>query len=309
MELCVYDRNQPGKMMSLSNMRNTLRALHQGDLFPLRPRATWILDDMEYQDNTAAQTFWSGTGITVATNSAAEQEGSYCLSCATDATANRIAATTQTLNLSGFASLKVWHRVNATSQAFKLYLKDGDGNISYWDLTSHGTTDTWKQDTLTLATPSSNNGTNADLSDIVEWGFSSLPASKTFLFDTVKAFAGMAVAIDAATIGSYRENVYAGQTRIAFAGGPSPTITAPAANPRIDLLCYNPTTGALAWTTGTEASSPAEPAAPSDKIPICLVYTKVGMTQVVNYEERASFSGDGYIYKDVRPLYGFVTIF
>ena len=46
MERHYFDHNQPQGSMSLMNLRNSLRALFQGDLMPLRPRARFVLDDM-----------------------------------------------------------------------------------------------------------------------------------------------------------------------------------------------------------------------------------------------------------------------
>jgi hypothetical protein len=62
--------------------------------------------------------------------------------------------------------------------------------------------------------------------------------------------------------------------------------------------------GELEWTEGDEDSSPVEPTFPSGKLPICLIYCKVGMTKVVDYEDADGNPTEGYIYKDVRPLLG-----
>ena len=79
-------------------------------------------------------------------------------------------------------------------------------------------------------------------------------------------------------------------------------ITAPASNPRIDLLTIN-SSGVLEWTTGAEASSPVEPTFPSGKFPICLVYCRPTMSKVVDYEIKDANPNDAYVYKDVRPLF------
>ena len=62
MEKHIFDPNQPGGSMSLENMRNVLRALFQGDLFALRPRAAMVMEDFEYPTDALAQSAWGGTG-------------------------------------------------------------------------------------------------------------------------------------------------------------------------------------------------------------------------------------------------------
>lgn len=301
MERHIFDPNQPTGSMSLENMRNVLRALFQGDLFALRPRAAMAMDDFEYPTDALAQGQWSGTGVTV-TYSTVKQEGNYALQAVIDATGNRQVSKSQVLNLSGFKQVKIWERCSVISSAFKFFVRDGSGNESYWNLTSDGTANTWKQDTITLATPDSNNGTPANLVSVASWGFKALGASATYIFDTVLAVCGMNVSVASAVVAGYYQNIYIGSARLTFTGGASPVITAPAANPRIDLLTIN-SSGVLEWTAGAEASSPAEPAFPSGKFPICLVYCRPTMAKVVDYEVKDANSNEGYIFKDVRPLF------
>jgi len=92
---------------------------------------------------------------------------------------------------------------------------------------------------------------------------------------------------------------YVGATRVIFAGGNSPSFTAPAANPRIDLLTID-SAGTLARTAGTEAASPSVPAYPSDKLVIAEVYNRVGQTTVRD----SDLGSNGYIKQDVRPFLG-----
>ncbi len=301
MERHIFDPNQPTGSMSLENVRNVLRALFQGDLFALRPRASMVLDDLEYPTDALAQAKWSGTGVTV-THSTTKQEGNYALQCVIDATPNRQVTLIKGVNLSGFKQITLWERCSGVSQTFRFFIEDNLGHVSYWNLTSHGTAGTWKKDTLTLATPDGNNGTAAALSNITDFGFYQLPASQTFLFDTITAVCGMNVAVASALVAGYYQNIYIGSTRLTFAGGASSLITAPGANPRIDLLTIN-SAGVLEWTNGAEASNPAEPVFPSGKFPICLVYCKPTMTKVVDYESKDANPNDAYIYKDVRPLF------
>lgn len=301
MERHIFDPNQPQGSMSLENLRNSLRALFQGDFFPLRPRALMILDDMEYPTDALAQGKWTGTGVTV-THSTTKQEGSYALQCVIDATSNRQVTLIKVINLSGFKQITLWERCASASQSFRFFLEDNQGHVSFWNLTSDATAGTWKKDTLDLLTPDGNNGTPATLSNVTDFGFYQLPASQTFIFDTIQAVCGLNVAVDSALVAGYYQNIYIGSTRLVFSGGASPAITAPGANPRIDLLTIN-AAGTLEWTQGTEASSPAEPTFPSGKLPICLVYCKPTMAKVVDYEFKDANPNEGYIYKDVRPLY------
>lgn len=85
-----------------------------------------------------------------------------------------------------------------------------------------------------------------------------------------------------------------------YAGGNSPAVTAPSANPRINLLTID-SSGTLAWTVGAEAASPAAPNCPDGKIPICYIYCRVGMAHIHNFED--DDGTNGYIYRDVRPFF------
>jgi len=302
MERHVFDQNQPQGSMSLMNLRNTLRALFQGDFMPLRARASMILDDMEYSNDSTAQAVWSGTGITIS-KTTTKYEGNYALQAAIDATGNRTLSRSHNLDLSAFKYIKIWERCSATSSAIQFYLKDSSGNESYWDITTNGTADTWQEDTLDLSSPDSNNGTNATLSDITEWGFRGLDASTTYIFDTIKATCGLNVAIEGANIGSFYKQVYVGSQPLEITAKSSPSITPPSANPRIDILCID-SSGNLSWVTGTEASSPSPDwsSVDSSKMPICLVYCKTTMAKVVDYEDKDANPNEGYIYADVRPF-------
>ena len=304
MQRHIFDPKQPQGSMSLMNLRNTLRGLFQGDLMPLRPRASLVLDDMEYPSDAAAAAEWSGTGITV-TYSTTKQEGNYSIQAATDATPDRILANTQSLDIVAFGSLTLWTRCASISSAIKFYVKDSSGNISYWDVTTHGTVDTWKQDTIDLTTADSNNGTDADLSDITEYGYSALDASETYLFDTITAIVGLCVAVDASNIGSFYKQVYLSSQPLEIGAKASPAITPPAANPRIDILTIN-SAGTLAWVAGDEAASPAAKWASftAGAMPICLVYCKTTMAKVVDYEDAAANPNEAYIYADLRPMFG-----
>lgn len=90
-------------------------------------------------------------------------------------------------------------------------------------------------------------------------------------------------------------------TFLSFAGGNTPSITAPAANPRIDIICID-NTGTITRTAGVEAGSPVAPAVPINSIPLCSVYCVVGMTTVRDNDDQVA--GQGYILNDLRPFFG-----
>jgi len=90
-----------------------------------------------------------------------------------------------------------------------------------------------------------------------------------------------------------------GGARVAFAGGSSPTITAPVSHPRIDLLTIN-SSGTLSLVTGTENVSPSVPAYPANVITLCEIYNVVGETSI--NDNANQISGQGYIQYDVRSI-------
>jgi hypothetical protein len=92
---------------------------------------------------------------------------------------------------------------------------------------------------------------------------------------------------------------YVSGTRVIFAGGPTPAVTAPTSHPRIDVLTID-SSGTLAWTTGTENVSPSAPAYPANKVPLCELFNVVGETTLNDFENQQS--GQGYVYNDVRAF-------
>jgi hypothetical protein len=60
------------------------------------------------------------------------------------------------------------------------------------------------------------------------------------------------------------------------------TITAPPGNPRIDRVVLNPATGAISVVTGTPGASPAIPAIPADRLPICRFQLATSTTAIAN---------------------------
>ena len=109
--------------------------------------------------------------------------------------------------------------------------------------------------------------------------------------------------VQAATVQSFYRQIYNNDVQITFAGGNSPTFTAPTTNPRIDLLYLN-SAGALAISQGTEAASPVPPTYPdlAQNIPICEVFNRTTEVKIVNHEDNGANPNEGYIYRDVRPF-------
>ena len=91
--------------------------------------------------------------------------------------------------------------------------------------------------------------------------------------------------------------IYFGSTLVEFAGGNSPSFTAPTTNPRIDILSINDS-GTLVRTAGDEDASPSAPSVPAGEIPIAQVYNRVGQTSIKDEDD----SSNGYIQKDLRPF-------
>lgn len=104
---------------------------------------------------------------------------------------------------------------------------------------------------------------------------------------------------------AFYNQIYPGDanSRLAFVSGDTPAFSAPASNPRIDIVYITPS-GDIKVQTGTEAASPTLPSlAPSGdtRLPVCAIYNKVGQAKIVNFEDKDSNTGDGYIYQDLRP--------
>lgn len=296
-------------MVSVADFRANLRSLAQMDIGPLQPKAKFTLDQMEYSTNGSASGQYTGTGVTITTQAVSGslvQEGSFSLKAVTDGTANRSFGRTLSVNLSAYSKIKVWERSSATSDTIQFYLQDGSGNQSRWDITTNASAGTWQQDTLTLASPSSTSGTPANLASITSYGFRDLTASTTYYFDTAAASVGMTIAVRGTNLGSYYRGVSFGGQPLSVNLQAAPTVSAPAANPRIDILTIN-SSGTLAWVAGTESGSPVAPwsSVPRNVIPIAEVYMKTTMTQILDYEDKDTDANQGYILADVRP---FITL-
>jgi hypothetical protein len=207
-------------------------------------------------------------------------------------------------NLSDFNYAVAWARCNAASSAIQFFIKDGAGNESFWNITTNGTANTWEKTTLNLNSPDANSGTAADLADIVSFGYLGLDANVTYLFDEISLFVwDMKIYVEPAIVSNYYSQIYFGLTPIRFGGGFTGTITAPAANPRIDLVAIN--SGSLVVRAGAEVAAPDDddiPALESGDIPVCAIYIPTTATKIVEYHLKDAYPNDGYIYKDLRPL-------
>jgi hypothetical protein len=94
---------------------------------------------------------------------------------------------------------------------------------------------------------------------------------------------------------------YVAGTRVIFAGGSTPTVTAPSSHPRIDVLSIN-SSGTLSWTTGSENSSPVAPTYPNpaSNLVICELYNVVSETLLYDFDNQTA--AQGYVYNDVRTV-------
>ena len=308
----IFDRLIPRYRdgISSSNLRNQFLALAEGDILPLRPTTEITVESMDYGKESGAQSDWSGTGVTVEIDKVNQNDGIACLKLTIDVTGNREckrAVLSPAVDLSNFAKLGVWNRCDKASSAIQFLIRDSSGNESYWDITTNATPDTFEQAALDLSTPDSNNGTDADLSDVTQYGYKGLDASSVYLFDSIFAYVwAMKIYITQSVQGSYFLQVYAGIDRVSFSGGFSPTMTAPTTDPRIDLVSITKS-GTVEVATGTEEVSPGDsdiPACPFGNIPICAIYQKPSATKIVDYDQKDVYTSDSYIYKDLRPFMG-----
>jgi len=168
-----------------------------------------------------------------------------------------------------------------------------------------------RQPQTTTATGVALSTTNQQFVSYLSWplsGTTVTPSSNnTLLYAPLSSFSASTTVTGASwtaqTMQLYVEPgvVYVNGTRVIFAGGSTATVTAPSSHPRIDVLTID-NTGTLAWTTGTEASSPTAPAYPANKVALCELYNVVSETAL--YDNENQQSGQGYISNDVRPFLG-----
>lgn len=89
--------------------------------------------------------------------------------------------------------------------------------------------------------------------------------------------ADMTVAIDAGRIYNVDTEVLT-----SVAATSTGTITAPASNPRKDIVYIDETSGAVGVATGTEAASPSDPTIPAGKIPVARISLTTSTTEITN---------------------------
>lgn len=113
----------------------------------------------------------------------------------------------------------------------------------------------------------------------------------------------MTIQVNPAKVQSFFAQVNRDNQPVIYAGGNSPSISAPSGNPRIDVL-YLSSGGSLAWVTGSESSTPSADwvSLPEAAIPVATVYAKTTMTTIVNFEDKDANANEGYVYEDVRPF-------
>jgi hypothetical protein len=136
----------------------------------------------------------------------------------------------------------------------------------------------------TTVTPSSNN--TSLYAPLSSFSASTTATGGSYTASTMKLFVEAGV-------------VYVNGTRVIYAGGSTPAVTAPAANPRIDVLTID-SSGTLAWTTGAENASPVAPTYPANKVAVCELYNVVGETSL--YDNSNQQTNQGYVLNDVRPF-------
>lgn len=90
---------------------------------------------------------------------------------------------------------------------------------------------------------------------------------------------------------------YCNGIKISYAGGNTPTFTAPVTNPRIDLVVLL-STGTISIVAGTESASPSAPAYPNGGIVLCEVYLYTTSTVIT----QDSVGTNGYIQTDSRSV-------
>lgn len=120
-----------------------------------------------------------------------------------------------------------------------------------------------------------------------------LTRHKAQLFAREQAVPNLTVEV-LAGIGWFSQNSY-----VNFAGGNSPVFTAPATNPRRDILTLR-SDGLLYRIAGAEGVSPVAPTIPSTDIPIAQIFNRVGQTVI--HDNDTQVAGQGYIEFDLRPF-------
>ena len=91
-----------------------------------------------------------------------------------------------------------------------------------------------------------------------------------------------------------------------YVSGISPAASIPGTNSRIDILEVNSSPDPqLYWVQGTESVTPTIPNISTSGVPICAVWHRQGSVKITNNDD----STNSYIYRDMRPLYGYLEPF
>lgn len=109
-----------------------------------------------------------------------------------------------------------------------------------------------------------------------------IDASIAAMARTAAAFAPHAQSTPVMTVRLDAGVLWDGATRTEVAAQDTGTITAPAANPRSDIVYIDAGDGTVGVATGSEAAEPADPALSANQVPVARINLTVGMTEITN---------------------------
>lgn len=109
-----------------------------------------------------------------------------------------------------------------------------------------------------------------------------LEAAIAVMARTAAAFAPHEQAAPDMTVRVDAGMIFSGSTLTEVAAQSSAVIAAPAANPRIDRIVVNATTGVISVVAGTEDPAPTAPAIPSGYLPVCQVLLQTDSAVIAN---------------------------
>lgn len=132
--------------------------------------------------------------------------------------------------------------------------------------------------------------------------FSSLfQGDSSCLRPTAQDVPNLTVNVESSFSGSYYYPLHSQGEPVSFTGTASPSVSPPSSLDRIDILALNDS-GSLEWIEGEESVSPVAKWEDlgATSIPICTVFSRPTMTQILDYQDQVST--EGYISSDCRPF-------